>query len=120
MKITVSREQFQDIMDGLNNSLLATEEWDPDKGMLFIECEEDIIAADVLECIREGQGRWLVIFQALLPGKPAPIMPSNPISSALEETPKNSEKRKRPPRDMRKFLESMTKPWHGYVWSEKK
>jgi hypothetical protein len=114
MKIVVTREQFQDILEGLNNALIATEEWDPDKGMLFIECEEDIIVADVLECTREGQGRWLVIFHALLPGKQPPCMPVNPISGALREVPKISEKPKRQSRNMREFLNSMTKPWHGY------
>lgn len=113
MKITVSKEQFMDIRDGLNNSLIATEEWDPDKGMLFIMCEEEIIVADVMECIREGQGRWLIIFIPLLPGNTPPHMPPNPISRSLEEVPveKIPEKPKRP---MREFLESITKPWHGY------
>lgn len=113
MKIEVSREQFCDIRDGLNNSLIAPEEYNPHEGMLFILCEEDIIVADVLECIREGQGRYLIIFHALLPGKNPPHMPANPISGSLNEVeePKISEKPKRP---MREFLESITKPWHGY------
>ena len=49
MKITVEKEQFQEILAGLNNALYSDEEWDPLKGLLFIECEEDQIIADVME-----------------------------------------------------------------------
>lgn len=107
MKVQVSREQFLDIRDGLNNSIIATQSWDPDEGMLFIECEEDIIVADVFECMPQSQGRFLIIFNPLLP-KNGSV--HTPISGALEEV----REPQRPKRSNREILKSLTKPWHGY------
>ena len=111
MNIQVNREQFEDIKNCLNNSIISTEEWDPEKGMLLIKCEDDLIVTEVKECENVGQGRWLIIFVPILPGV---VMGDfdKPVSSAVSEIP---EKPKRPPRPMKAFLESMTKPWHGYI-----
>ena len=112
LKIQVEKEVFMDILEGLNNSVISSEEWTPERGPIFLECEEDQIIADVFECIFEGQGRWLIIFNPILPGKVAPHMPPTPIKDSLREVPER--KPPRPARPMREFLHSMTKPWHGY------
>jgi hypothetical protein len=111
MKIKVEKEQYDDIVNGLNNALYTNEEWTPEKGFLFIKCGEDQVIADVMECERAGQGRWLIIFSPI--GVAPRMLSDKPVSEALEEVeePKIPQK---PKSDMRKFLNSITKPWNGY------
>lgn len=111
LKIEVSEEQFESITQGLLNNVIATEEWNPDKGLLFLKCGEDQVISDVLECENVGQGRWLIIFQPIVPGPVPQYKTETPVSNALKEV---SEKPKRPKRPMNEFLKKMTKPWHGY------
>lgn len=104
MKIQVSREQFDSIASYMLNHVYSPEEWDPMKGLLFLECEDDQVIAEVLECTRAGQGRWLIIFQII--GGVRDI--DKPISGALSEVPE------RPKRSVKDFAKAYTKPWHGY------
>jgi hypothetical protein len=109
MKITVEKEQFQEILDGLNNALYSDEEWDPLKGLLFIECEEDQIIADVMECEEVSPRRWLIVFAPI--GGKCPKY-DTPISGALEEVPKPKPKTNTVA--IRKFLHAMTMQNNGY------
>lgn len=114
MNIIVNKEQFDEIKNCLNNSLISTEQWTHEKGSLLIKCEDDMIVADVMECDNVGQGRWLLIFVPVLPGVTVKQY-EKPISHSLEEIPVTPT----PKRPMKEFLESITKPWHGYYVDKK-
>lgn len=112
MNVTVDREKFDNVAASLDNTLITTEEWTPEKGILALECDDDLIVADVMECEYVGHGRWLLVFVPIGPGV-APKL-DHPITKALEEIPeipKIPEETKRANRD---FLRRMTKPWNGY------
>lgn len=114
MNIQVNREYFEDIKNGLNNSLISNEQWDPEKGNLMIQCEDDIMFAEVKECENIGQCRWLLIFIPIVPGMSTSIN-SAPISGAVREVIPEEERRpKGDGKALRRFLNNMTKPWHGY------
>lgn len=104
MEVKVPKESFDEMKEGLLNHIISTEEWEPMKGLLFIESGEEQLIAEVLECTNLGQGRFLIVFAPI--GSAAPLY-DKPVSMALEEVPE-------PNRSLKPFLESMTKPWHGY------
>lgn len=118
MVVEVSKEIFDEVKAGRMNSVTASEDWTPEKGMIFIQHGEDVVVADFIESIYESQGKWIIVFQPLLVDLPAVPIPSEEprIEQKVEDVPKEDSPKisEKPKRDPRKFLRSITKPWHGY------
>lgn len=112
MKIKVTPDIYEEIKANRLNNLPAFEEWDPTKGFLFIECGEDLIIADVLECESIGGGSWMIIFRPI--GSPPGDLPKIPTKDVLKEDTiqKSSQKQKG---QWRNTLKNLAEPWHGYM-----